>query len=632
MRRARRPGRIGPLSRRRRAVSRHRPEPDGTPVPSARDLGRRTVGAEDGDSMQQLAPGRPGRRRALSRRRAGGGGAASSSSSRCVVAQPRGEPAGRTGGWSPGSSSASPMGRRRRPVRPAGSAPLAVWFLAIAAGAALYGRLDPVRSAPHDQRRAPPLPPLANAPSLDPTPHARPDRRPRALELRAGAWRAAALGPRPRRPSPSWPSPPCRRAFDGPGGSSAATTGRRAWRPRPPPRRWSPGGGGPRATDDPLPAWLVAGAVAAWLAVVPTPPTSVGRLPGDATSWRAAPPARHRAAARRRRPDRADPRRPPRCRVVPSTASSSGRSLDRRHRHRVHGARRRPGPLVGGSGPTWFLVAATGAIASAWSRPASGSADWPTASSTAPATTRSRGRAACRRPRRRRLRRRAAAGAGRQPGSASCASTPSPSTCATADGWQRAASPGPSTTHHGRCSLATAARWSAASSSAGRRAVAAAAATSSARRAGRPAERWQWAGSSSPPSCADRAWPIVSAREEERRRLRRDLHDGLGPALTGISLGLRTAVRQLGRSTDADGVAPGPDAARAARRRGRRRRGRAQADRARPAPDGARPARPARRGRRVHPQFDDELRDPPGAAAPSPSRCRRRSRWRPTAS
>ena len=41
---------------------------------------------------------------------------------------------------------------------------------------------------------------------------------------------------------------------------------------------------------------------------------------------------------------------------------------------------------------------------------------------------------------------------------------------------------------------------------------------------------------------------VLSAREEERRRLRRDLHDGLGPALTGISLGLRTAVRQLERA------------------------------------------------------------------------------------
>ncbi len=41
------------------------------------------------------------------------------------------------------------------------------------------------------------------------------------------------------------------------------------------------------------------------------------------------------------------------------------------------------------------------------------------------------------------------------------------------------------------------------------------------------------------------------AREEERRRLRRDFHDGLGPALTGVSLGLRTAVRQLERSPNA---------------------------------------------------------------------------------
>ena len=37
----------------------------------------------------------------------------------------------------------------------------------------------------------------------------------------------------------------------------------------------------------------------------------------------------------------------------------------------------------------------------------------------------------------------------------------------------------------------------------------------------------------------------VLAREEERRRLNRDLHDGLGPALTGVSLGLRTAVGRV---------------------------------------------------------------------------------------
>ncbi|MET0457668.1 MAG: ATP-binding protein, partial [Ilumatobacteraceae bacterium] len=49
---------------------------------------------------------------------------------------------------------------------------------------------------------------------------------------------------------------------------------------------------------------------------------------------------------------------------------------------------------------------------------------------------------------------------------------------------------------------------------------------------------------------------IVSAREEERRRLRRDLHDGLGPALTGVSLGLRTSLRQLDRSVAADDAAP----------------------------------------------------------------------------
>jgi two-component system NarL family sensor kinase len=49
---------------------------------------------------------------------------------------------------------------------------------------------------------------------------------------------------------------------------------------------------------------------------------------------------------------------------------------------------------------------------------------------------------------------------------------------------------------------------------------------------------------------------VVAAREEERRRLRRDLHDGVGPSLTGISMGLRTVVRRLRRSGgDASDVA-----------------------------------------------------------------------------
>jgi signal transduction histidine kinase len=46
---------------------------------------------------------------------------------------------------------------------------------------------------------------------------------------------------------------------------------------------------------------------------------------------------------------------------------------------------------------------------------------------------------------------------------------------------------------------------------------------------------------------------VVSAREEERRRLWRDLHDGLGPALYSVSMGLRTQLRRIERG-DADDV------------------------------------------------------------------------------
>lgn len=43
---------------------------------------------------------------------------------------------------------------------------------------------------------------------------------------------------------------------------------------------------------------------------------------------------------------------------------------------------------------------------------------------------------------------------------------------------------------------------------------------------------------------------LVTAREEERRRLRRDLHDGLGPALAGVTLGLHAAQSRI--ATDPD--------------------------------------------------------------------------------
>lgn len=46
---------------------------------------------------------------------------------------------------------------------------------------------------------------------------------------------------------------------------------------------------------------------------------------------------------------------------------------------------------------------------------------------------------------------------------------------------------------------------------------------------------------------------LVLAREEERRRLRRELHDGLGPALAGLTLQVDTVRNRLG-ATDADGA------------------------------------------------------------------------------
>lgn len=46
---------------------------------------------------------------------------------------------------------------------------------------------------------------------------------------------------------------------------------------------------------------------------------------------------------------------------------------------------------------------------------------------------------------------------------------------------------------------------------------------------------------------------LVSAREEERRRLRRDLHDGLGPTLAGLTFGLEAARRLVDERPDAAG-------------------------------------------------------------------------------
>jgi signal transduction histidine kinase len=47
---------------------------------------------------------------------------------------------------------------------------------------------------------------------------------------------------------------------------------------------------------------------------------------------------------------------------------------------------------------------------------------------------------------------------------------------------------------------------------------------------------------------------LVAGVAEERRRLRRDLHDGLGPQLAAVALGVSTAERALARA-DADRAA-----------------------------------------------------------------------------
>ena len=91
---------------------------------------------------------------------------------------------------------------------------------------------------------------------------------------------------------------------------------------------------------------------------------------------------------------------------------------------------------------------------------------------------------------------------------------------------------------------------------------------------------------------------IVTAREEERRRLRRDLHDGLGPSLAGIALTLQAAREH--RPARADELVD--------------RRARAVAGRRRRDPP-HRPGAAARRPRRPRPR--------PRRSAPTPTGSRR---------
>jgi two-component system, NarL family, sensor kinase len=308
---------------------------------------------------------------------------------------------------------------------------------------------------------------------------------------------------------------------------------------------------------DPLPAWLLAGCVAAWLAVVPD---SV-----DVVDWRL--PGRHVVSALlllatvpllvagvvieviRRSPTRLARISHP---VVEWLMLTAGIIIV--YTGLVAGL----GRMVGGSGPTWFLVAATGAIAILL-EPARrrirrfvdqlvyGSRDDPLAvvqhvvdhvgadsgDDLLPALVRSLERE---------LRLSAVA-----------------IDIATPDGWERAAAVGTSTEHrrevmlHHRDEVV------------GRLVVGWADGPSLRARdeqildqlAGPLSLAVSWVRLAA--ALRRSSIEIVSAREEERRRLRRDLHDGLGPALTGISLGLRTAVRQLQRSPDADAVRPARD-------------------------------------------------------------------------
>ena len=123
---------------------------------------------------------------------------------------------------------------------------------------------------------------------------------------------------------------------------------------------------------------------------------------------------------------------------------------------------------------------------------------------------------------------------------------------------------------------------------------------------------------------------LVAAREEERLRLRRDLHDGLGPLLTGVALSADAAANLRSCApAEADALL---DAI--------RRDVRAAIAEVRRVVDDLRPPALADLGLAGALQAEPPRRcaAPTAARSSSPStpcglrRCHRRSRWRPTAS
>ncbi len=116
---------------------------------------------------------------------------------------------------------------------------------------------------------------------------------------------------------------------------------------------------------------------------------------------------------------------------------------------------------------------------------------------------------------------------------------------------------------------------------------------------------------------------LIAAREEERLRLRRDLHDGLGSTLAGIGLGIDTVRRSLPPTVPATTGELMIDAA----RRGGARRQRGATDRLQPAPVDPRRARAVSGATEPGPAH--RLRDDLGARRAAAASGRRRDRGLP---